>query len=63
MEIIKNKSKGGGKVSRESKLFLSNFVNGDRFELNSHLNNLFNQFYADERKQSENKMINNRLNQ
>ncbi|MFC0470178.1 hypothetical protein ACFFHM_06475 [Halalkalibacter kiskunsagensis] len=32
-------------MSRESKLNLSDFVNKDRFELNSYLTYLLNQFY------------------
>ncbi|MGM0878617.1 MAG: hypothetical protein ACQEWV_28995 [Bacillota bacterium] len=39
----------------ENKLVLSDFVNGDRFELKSYLTSLFNQFNADVRDQSEDK--------
>ncbi|MGM0877552.1 MAG: hypothetical protein ACQEWV_23145 [Bacillota bacterium] len=44
-------------MSRKNKLVLSDFVNGDRFELNSYVTSLFNQFYADVRDQSEGKMV------
>jgi hypothetical protein len=45
-------------MSRENKLVLSDFVYGDRFELNSYLTYLFNQFYEDLPKKLENNMIN-----
>ena len=40
----------------ENRLVLSDFVKGDRFELNSYLTYLFNQLYADVEDQPENKM-------
>jgi hypothetical protein len=45
-------------MSRENKQGLSDFVSGDRFELNSYLTYLFNQFYEDLPKHLENNMIN-----
>jgi hypothetical protein len=45
-----------GKVLMKNKLILTDFVNGDRFELNSYLTYLFNQFNEDAREQSETKM-------
>ena len=41
----------------EKKHVLSDFVKGDRFELNSYLTYLINQFYAGERDQSGDKMV------
>ncbi len=54
---IKNLNKGGKIMSRESKLNLSDFVNGDRFELNSYLTYLLNQFYDNFPDQSEDRMV------
>jgi hypothetical protein len=54
---IRNLHKGGEIVSRENKLNLSNFVNGDRFELNYYLTYLLNQFYNNFPEQSEDKMV------
>lgn len=44
-------------MSRENKLVLSDFVNGDRFELNSYLTSLFNHFNAGVRDQSEDQLV------
>ncbi|MGM0877454.1 MAG: hypothetical protein ACQEWV_22645 [Bacillota bacterium] len=44
-------------MSRESKLTLSDFVNKDRFELNSYLTYLLYQFYDNVPDQSEDKMV------
>ncbi|MCG7315533.1 MULTISPECIES: hypothetical protein [Priestia] len=44
-------------MGRENKAVLSNFVYGDRFELNSYLTYLFHQFYDYVSDQSENQMI------
>jgi hypothetical protein len=41
---------------RENKPVLSDFVYGDRFELNSYLTYLFNPFYDDVPNQLEDKM-------
>jgi hypothetical protein len=54
---IKNLNKGGKIMSRESKLNLSDFVNGDRFELNSYLTYLLKQFYDNFPEQSEDRMV------
>lgn len=54
---IRKLNKGGKVVSRESKLTLSDFVNKDRFELNSYLTYLFHQFYDNVPDQSEDKMV------
>jgi hypothetical protein len=48
-------------MSMEKKLVLSDFVNGERFELNSYLDYLFSQFDADEQDQSKGNLLNNRL--
>jgi hypothetical protein len=40
----------------KNKLILTDFVKGDRFELNSYLTYLFNQFNEDVREQSETEM-------
>jgi hypothetical protein len=50
-------NKGGKVVSRESKLNLSDFVYRDRFELNSYLTYLLNQFYDSFPEQSEDRMV------
>ncbi|MGM0875337.1 MAG: hypothetical protein ACQEWV_11140 [Bacillota bacterium] len=50
-------------MQRENKLVLSDFVNGDRFELNSYLTSLFNQYYTDVRDQSGDKMVKQEINQ
>ncbi|MFY0758876.1 hypothetical protein AB1K32_08365 [Metabacillus dongyingensis] len=44
-------------MSMESKLELSDFVNNDRFELNSNLTYLFHQFYGYVPEQSDDKMV------
>jgi hypothetical protein len=49
-------------VSMKNKLILTDFVNGDRFELNSYLTYLFNQFNEDVREQSETEMENQYIN-
>jgi hypothetical protein len=54
---IRNLNKGGDVVSRESKLNLSDFVYRDRFELNSYLTYLLNQFYDNFPEQSEDRMV------
>lgn len=49
-------------MSRENKFVLSDFVNGERFELNSYLNYLFRQFYADERDHLKDNMVKHPVN-
>ena len=44
-------------MSRQSKLTLSDFVNKERFELNSYLTYLFHQSYDNAPDQSEDKMV------
>ncbi|WP_191567296.1 hypothetical protein [Metabacillus idriensis] len=44
-------------MSRENKLTLSDFVNNDRFELNSYLTHLFHKFYGNVPDQSDDKMV------
>ncbi|HWO95906.1 MAG TPA: hypothetical protein VNM45_06155 [Bacillus sp. (in: firmicutes)] len=44
-------------MGRENKPVLSNFVDGDRFELNSYLTYLFHQFYDYVPDHAENQMI------
>ncbi|WP_257349774.1 hypothetical protein [Pseudalkalibacillus decolorationis] len=44
-------------MSRESKLTLANFVDQDRFELNSYLTYLFQQFYDNAPDQPDDKLI------
>jgi len=38
---------GGLRMSKENKVRLSDFIQGDRFELNSYLTYLFNYFYSE----------------
>ena len=45
----------------KNKLILTDFVNGDRFELNSYLTYLFNQFNEDVRNSRKQKWKNNIL--
>jgi hypothetical protein len=54
---IKNLNKGGKIMSRESKLNLSDFVYRDRFELNSYLTYLLNQFYDSFPEQSKDRVV------
>ena len=54
---IKKLNKGGKIVSSESKLTLSDFVNRDRFELNSYLTYLIHQFYDNDPDQSKDRMV------
>ncbi|MFP5108526.1 hypothetical protein ACSU6B_17380 [Neobacillus sp. C211] len=44
-------------MTRESKLTLSDFVNKDRFELNSFLTYLIHQFYYNDPDQSKDRMV------
>jgi hypothetical protein len=46
----------------KNKLILSDFVNGDRFELHSYLTYLFNQFHEDVQEQSKTKVEKQYLN-
>jgi len=46
----------------EKKHILSNFVNGDRFELNSYLTYLFDKFNADTTDHSKDKLIKQSIN-
>jgi hypothetical protein len=46
----------------EKKLILSDFVKGDRFELNSYLTYLFDKFNADGKDHSEDKLVKHCIN-
>lgn len=46
----------------EKKHILSDFVNGDRFELNSYLTYLFDKFNADANDHSQDKLIKQSIN-
>lgn len=59
--MMKVRIKEGEKMTSENKLVLSDFINGDRFELNSYLNYLLNQFHTDVRDRSEDIVTKNKL--
>jgi hypothetical protein len=46
----------------KKKLILSDFVNGDRFELNSYLTYLFDKFNADGKAHSKEKLVKQCIN-